>query len=97
VTGTFPITVTVVSGSQTAAADLQLEVSAPALAMADVLSHLVTSARPLTADAISYLDLLGNRNGHVDTGDFLAWVEATGQRVPPEFALQIGRQGGERP
>ncbi|MDH3291353.1 MAG: M6 family metalloprotease domain-containing protein [Gemmatimonadota bacterium] len=96
-TGTFPLTLTVVSGSQTQAADVQLEVSAPALAMADVLSHLVTSARPLTADDIAYLDLLGNRNGRADVGDFLAWVNATGQSVAPELAVQLGREGGERP
>ncbi len=96
-TGTFPLTMTVVSGSQTESRDIQFEVIAPFLAMETVLSQVVGAARPLSDDEITYLDLLGNGNGRVDVGDFLAWVKATGQQISPELAARLQRRGGGRP
>jgi hypothetical protein len=55
-----------------------LTIVAPTLATAAVVSHLVNGSSTLTADALRYLDLIGNRNGHYDVGDFLAWVNVTG-------------------
>lgn len=96
-TGTFPLTLQVTSGSQTATEPVQLEVVAPVLAAPEVVSHVVGTSRPLTADQITYLDLLGNRNGRLDVGDFLAWVNATGQAVAPEVAAGLPAPRGERP
>jgi M6 family metalloprotease-like protein len=97
-TGSFVLTLQVTSGSQTTTAAVQLDVVAPVLAAANVVSHVVGTTRPLSADQITYLDLLGNRNGQLDVGDFLAWVNATGLAVSPELAAQLmSTRGGERP
>lgn len=37
----------------------------------------------LPPEARSYLDAVGNRNGAYDVGDLLAWVQLTGQSLPP--------------
>ena len=71
-------TVQVISGSQTASMAYDLEVAHPALATADVVAHVTGTATTLSAEEITYLDLLGNNNGEADVGDFFAWVEATG-------------------
>ena len=43
-----------------------------------------------------FLDLLGNENGVFDVGDFLAWVEGTGQTqalmAPPRAAPLLRRK-----
>jgi hypothetical protein len=80
VTGDFPLGVQVTSGSQTFADEVLLTVVAPPLTVADVLKELARLG-DLTPQEENYLDLLGNRNGAVDIGDFLAWVEETGGTV----------------
>jgi hypothetical protein len=77
-TGDFTYTATVTSGAQSNAKTFTLSVTAPALATADVTTHLLGPATPLNADQIRYLDFLGNNNGIFDIGDFLAWVKLTG-------------------
>lgn len=44
----------------------------------------------LSADAMAYLDAIGNQNGSYDIGDYAAWLRRTGQPIPR--ALQ--RAGG---
>ncbi len=46
------------------------------LQTADILDHLFGVGTPLSADELTYLDLLGNRNSGVDVGDYLAWVDS---------------------
>jgi hypothetical protein len=53
----------------------------PAAAVLDLLG-----GPPLAADARAYLDAIGNRNGSYDVGDYLAWLQRTGQRVPPALS-----------
>ncbi len=55
--------------------------TAPALATADVVEHLIGMTMPLSADALAYLDIMGNQNGQFDVGDFLAWVESPGAQL----------------
>jgi hypothetical protein len=88
-TGSFPLGVSVSSGSQLVVETLQLNVIAPALAVSDVLQHLVGGGTPLSEQDIVYLDLLGNGNSWLDLGDFLGWVEATGVTMTTEEALQL--------
>jgi hypothetical protein len=77
-TGTYPFTLRVASGPQAVSLACNLTIVAPTLATAAVVSHLVNGGSTLTADALRYLDLIGNRNGQFDVGDFLAWVNVTG-------------------
>jgi len=84
VTGTFSITIRVVSGSQTQEKALTLRVAAPELAISDVLKQVTKLDSVLTPDEVHYLDLLGNRNGWLDVGDFLAWVDSAALPVSPE-------------
>jgi M6 family metalloprotease-like protein len=77
-TGSFNATARVTSGSQTADVTVAISVTAPTLATANVVSHILGTASPLSADEQRYLDLIGNANGSFDVGDFLAWVDATG-------------------
>ncbi len=97
-TGTFALTVRVVSGSQTAQFAVQLEVVAPALVAGDVVAHVTGAGQTLTADEITYLDLVGNRNSRLDVGDFLAWVETTGGAVSAgEMSRVLKAAGKEQP
>jgi len=77
-TGTYQFTAEVVSGSQRAEGAFTLTVIAPTLATDAVVAQLLGGAGALTADELRYLDLLGNRNGFFDVGDFTAWVDVTG-------------------
>ena len=89
-TGTFNATARVTSGSQTADVAVALTVTAPTLVTADVVSQILGTRSPLSADDLKYLDLLGNDSGGFDVGDFLAWVNATGAQAP-EIAAALAR------
>jgi hypothetical protein len=93
-TGTFPFTARVTSGPQVAERGFTLTVGAPALATSAVVTQLLRGTGPLTADALRYLDLLGNRNSGFDVGDFRAWVDATGAVVSGAAAALLS--GGRR-
>jgi hypothetical protein len=69
----------VASGSQRDTVTVTVTVTAPTLVLADVLDHILETADKLTPQDETFLDLVGNGNGQFDVGDFLAWVEATGQ------------------
>jgi M6 family metalloprotease-like protein len=88
-TGAFPLTLKVVSGSQTLEFQTQLQVVAPALVSDDVVAHVTGVRQTLSPDDITYLDLVGNRNSRLDVGDFLAWVEATGGAVSAEMMRRV--------
>ncbi len=74
--GTFGFTVRVTSGSQLQEQAVTLEITEPVLQTEDILAQLFQAGTPLSADELAYLDLLGNRNGGLDVGDFLAWVDS---------------------
>jgi M6 family metalloprotease-like protein len=95
-TGSFPVTVRVTSGAQTADQSLTLNVGAPTLATADILGSLLGTGGSLTADEIRYLDLLGNRNGRYDVGDFRAFIDKTGGAVSAEVLAELLRKEGAR-
>ncbi|MDP3910825.1 MAG: M6 family metalloprotease domain-containing protein [Gemmatimonadales bacterium] len=76
--GTFSYDATVTVGGASDTKTFTFSVTAPALATADVVAHLLGPSAPLTADQIRYLDFLGNNNTVFDIGDFLAWVKGTG-------------------
>jgi hypothetical protein len=96
VTGPFSATAHVVSGSQSLDVPLALSVAAPQLTTASVLSVLLGTGRTLEADQRRYLDLLGNRNGTFDVGDFLAFVQTTGGSVSAETVARLLRKEGGR-
>jgi hypothetical protein len=73
----------------------QFEVTAPNLAVANVVAHVTGTGTPLSDEEITYLDLLGNENGVADVGDFFAWVEATGASPTSEALAAVLRGGGE--
>jgi M6 family metalloprotease-like protein len=77
-TGNFSFTARVASGAQNQSQTFTFSVTAPALATADVVTHILGPGAPLNADQVRYLDILGNNNGGFDVGDFLAWVKTTG-------------------
>jgi len=62
---------------------------------ADVISQLLHGTG-LTADQVQFLDLLGNKNGIFDLGDFAAWVQATGA-VPQAAAAVVSPRRGSKP
>ncbi|MCH7875750.1 MAG: M6 family metalloprotease domain-containing protein [Gemmatimonadetes bacterium] len=95
VTGQFAVTARATSGSQVADLAVSLEVTAPALSRESVLGQLLGTGAELSTDQLTYLDLLGNRNGGYDVGDFLAWVEVSGATVDTDTMGRIisGRAG----
>jgi M6 family metalloprotease-like protein len=96
-TGSFSYDVLLTSGAQTQTRTFTFSVSAPTLATADVVNHLLGPTVPLTADQRRYLDFLGNNNGGFDIGDFLAWVKGTGAPLSANAMSRIARPKGARP
>jgi hypothetical protein len=95
-TGQFSFTARVVSGSQSLSLPLTVSVSAPQLTTASVLSVLVGTGGTLSTDELRYLDLVGNRNGSFDVGDFLAFVRTTGGAVSAATIAELLRKEGAR-
>ena len=92
-TGSFSASARVTSGSQTADVTVSLTVTAPLLATPDVVSQILGTRSPLSADQLKYLDLLGNNTGGFDVGDFLAWVNVTFSLAAPDLATALARLG----
>ena len=101
--GTFTFTARVSYLSLTQQRQFTIIVSAPALAVSEVLAQLLTGASALTPEDLLYLDLIGNKTcksgvgsaNCFDVGDFLAWVKTTGVQPP---AAPVARPGaGARP
>lgn len=95
-TGDFTFTARVTSGAQNQAQTFTMSVTAPTLATADVTTQLLGPTAPLNADQVRYLDYLGNGNGVLDIGDFLAWVKATGAPLTAAVMQVLQRKGGPR-
>jgi Putative Ig domain len=94
-TGDYSFTANVVACGATSK-PFSLSVTAPTLVTSDVVAQLLGPATPLTADQIRYLDFLGNSNGNLDIGDFLAWVKATGAPLSPAVLDAVQRKGKQR-
>jgi M6 family metalloprotease-like protein len=82
-TGAFAFQAEATSGSQADTVSLVLNVGAPALTESLILPQLLQTANTLTADEVLYMDLLGNRNGKLDLGDFLAWLQTLPSATAP--------------
>jgi M6 family metalloprotease-like protein len=78
VSGNFNFTVQAASGGNQSTLAATLAITQPTLTSTDVVTHILSGASALSPADLTYLDLLGNRNGGFDLGDFLAWVNATG-------------------
>ena len=89
-TGVFPFRARATAGRTVIEKDFTLTVTAPTLATATVVGHLLGGSG-LTFDELRYLDLLGNNNSQFDVGDFLAWVNATGAPLTAQAAALLGR------
>ncbi len=79
--GSFTVDARVTSGCQTATQTATIDVTVPVLTVDAVVRHLVGAEALLTTDELAYLDIVGNKNGRFDVGDFLAWTQATGGAV----------------
>ena len=86
---TFNFTVRVISGQQFLDLLLRITITAPTLAVANVVSQLLSGGTHLTANELTYLDLLGNHNGSYDVGDFTAWLDKTGTVVSAEIMQRV--------
>jgi M6 family metalloprotease-like protein len=95
-TGAFTYSVRATSGAQQAVQQLSTTIAAPQLQASAVVAQLLTGTSSLSADDLSYLDLLGNNNQIFDVGDFLAWVQATGA-TPAAVLAAARREPGARP
>lgn len=95
-TGTFAASAQVTSGAQTRTVPVSLSVTAPALSSPAVLGVLLGTGGTLTADERRYLDLLGNRNGVFDVGDFHAFITTAGGAVSAEAMAELLRKEGGR-
>jgi len=96
-TGTYPVTAVVTSGLQADTVPLTMIVVAPTLAADAVVQQVLGMGAGLSSDDVRYLDLLGNRNGHLDIGDFLAWIQATGAPLTAAQAAALGVARSARP
>jgi M6 family metalloprotease-like protein len=92
---TYTFTVHVTSGPQSSDLALRLAVSAPTLTVTNVVNQLLGVAAPLTSDEVRYLDLLGNRNNQFDLGDFMAWLDHTGNMVSADVTRRIMTRSGQ--
>lgn len=77
----FSFVVRATSGTETLDLPLRMVVGAPNLALTNVVNQLVEGGTYLTANELSYIDLVGNHNGSFDIGDFTAWLDKTGVAV----------------
>jgi hypothetical protein len=93
--GNFNYTAQVVS-CDTKSKAFTLSVAAPTLVTSDVVTQLLGPTAPLTADQVRYLDFLGNSNGSLDIGDFLAWVKATGAPLSAAMLQALQQKGNRR-
>ncbi len=90
-TGTFTFDAEVASGSQRDTVTVGITVTAPTLTLDDVVDDILGVADKLSPQERTFLDLVGNENGVFDVGDFLAWVESTGQMAA---VMQSSRAAG---
>jgi hypothetical protein len=87
--GSYTFEVKVSSGSQEELQSVSMEVVKPQLIVADIVAELLGSGSGLSAGDISFLDLIGNNNGRLDLGDFLAWLADSGVTASPGVISQV--------
>lgn len=91
-TGAYHATATVVTGHLRKTVAVDFNVTAPTLDTAAVAGAVLGVGSGIAPDDERYLDLIGNRNGHLDVGDFLAWVRATAAASAGAIApTKVGR------
>jgi hypothetical protein len=87
--GTYGVTITVTGNAgntpQSVAVGLVV-VGAPT--SSDVANALL-GEQQLTPEQIAYLDGIGNKNGRLDLGDFLAWLDLHGPNLSADDLKQI--------
>jgi hypothetical protein len=93
--GTTSATISITSGSQSLTRTVSYVVSIPAMDL-DAVVASVLGGPTLEIEQRNALDMLGNQNGRVDVGDFLAWVQATGATPTATQMAAIQRAGGAR-
>lgn len=89
--GTFTFDLEVTSGSQADTSTVTLNVTKPQLVLDDVVTQLLTDSVTLSTDDVVFLDLVGNKNGRLDLGDFLGWLDDQG--ATPQAALRRLKEG----
>ena len=87
-TGAFDVSIRVTSSNLSTTLDVQLQVNAPPIEVDRLVDQLTEGGQLLTGDEVRYLDLLGNRNGDFDLGDFLAWLDSGNGPIPEVAAAQ---------
>ncbi|HYT04499.1 MAG TPA: M6 family metalloprotease domain-containing protein [Gemmatimonadales bacterium] len=90
-TGTYGFGVTVTSGTSTSRRVFTLRVNEPTLTVPQVLGLAFLGPRLATDNQRRYLDLQGNANGTFDLGDFLRWMERTGNLAAPVARIEARR------
>lgn len=55
-----------------------------------VAARALLGGTALSADAMAYLDAIGNQNGRYDVGDYTAWLRRTGQSLPASLKKVTG-------
>jgi len=87
-TGKFVFTVRVTSGLQQVLRQDSITVTAPTLALGQVLGQLLAGTGSLSPSDLAYLKFIGNGDDQFDVGDFLAWVRLTGATPSAPTARQ---------
>ncbi|UCF20233.1 MAG: M6 family metalloprotease domain-containing protein [Gemmatimonadota bacterium] len=96
--GSFLIVVRAESGAIESERTVSLVITTPALLLDQVVNHLLSPVAVLGEDEIRFLDLIGNRNGEFDIGDFRAYLRDAGlvAGVSPAAVLEtLDRSGNE--
>ncbi|MGD2216940.1 MAG: M6 family metalloprotease domain-containing protein [Gemmatimonadales bacterium] len=86
--GTFQIEYEAVSGALSTADTVTIVVARPSLLLDNVVHHLLSPVQVLSEDEERYLDIIGNKNGTFDIGDFRAYLQYTGL-VPAGLAVDL--------
>ncbi|UCC83253.1 MAG: M6 family metalloprotease domain-containing protein [Gemmatimonadota bacterium] len=76
--GSFEIVCKAVSGALSSTDTVTIIVTRPDLLLDNVVHHLLSPVQVLSEDEQRYLDIIGNKNGAFDVGDFRAYLQYTG-------------------
>jgi M6 family metalloprotease-like protein len=76
--GTFEVEYEAISGALSATDTVTIIVTRPSLLLDNVVHHLLSPVQVLSADEERYLDIIGNKNGAFEIGDFRAYLQVTG-------------------
>ncbi len=89
--GSYQVVFQAVSGALTADDTVTLSVSRPSLVLDEVVGHLLSPVSVLNPDELRYLDLIGNRDGGFDIGDFRAYLQEQG--LAADLAIDLSATG----